>query len=152
MEDALEEVQSYFEDNFNSKLTTVKNERSDNITKPPAIIERGRTRKQTYPKIELLPSATGHDYGSSDAPLVKPWLLHEIIIVITHVSAQISTVENTLLRYSEVINRLQEDDDTFGQKFTWLQIKEEDYTPMVENQEDRKMMQSILIPIVCRTL
>jgi hypothetical protein len=74
------------------------------------------------------------------------------VIRITHVASSISEVENTLLRYSEAINRLQEADDTFGDEFNRVQLGDEDYSPMIENQETRQLLQQVLISMTCRSL
>ena len=152
MEDALDLVVSYLNDNFVDLLAAVKNERDDKTTPVPGVIHRGVSRRNAFPKIEVLPSGTGHDYGFEDQPLIRPWLLHNITLRITHQSARIDLVENTVLRYSEVVNRLQEDDDTFGGAFNWVQLQDEDYSYLLESQESKQMLAMMLIPIRCRTL
>jgi len=152
MEDALDEVKDYLDSNLATYLTTVRTNRSDTDTPDPALICVGHSAKNLYPKMELLPESTPHDYGPDAAPLVRPWLTHNIIVRVTHRSTAAQLVEKALLRYSEAMNRLQEADDTFGGVFAWIQIGEEDYSPMMENQENREALQVLLVPLVCRTL
>jgi hypothetical protein len=152
MEDALSEIKDYFDDNFVTKLTEIRTARSDTDTEDPALINNGPSQSKEYPKIEILPGDTTHDYGFDDAPLLRPWLFHGVDIRITHSYPQITIVKNTLLRYAETVNKLQEDDDTFGEKFTWVQITAEDYSPMIENIETRELIQMVVMTLSCRTL
>jgi len=158
MEDTLETVVNYLNDNFVTMLTAIRTERDDTVTPDPAeqyddrIAKRGVTQSNRYPRIEVLPLTMSHDYGPEDAPLIRPWLIAEVVLRITHVAAHISEVENTLLRYSEAINRLQEADDTFGDQFNWVQLGDEDYSPMTENQETRQLRQQVVISMTCRSM
>ena len=152
MEDALDEVKDYLDENFKRILTTVRTARKDKTTPNPGEISRGKSHINKFPKIELLPERTLHEYGDESAPLTTPWLVHGIVLSIVHQSSNVEVVEETLLRYSETINKLQEEDDTFGSVFSWITLGEEDYSPMMESQEERKAMQVVLIPLLCRTL
>lgn len=152
MEDTLDTIVDYLTNNFGPLLTTIKTERSDTETEEPKDIKRGVSRKNKFPKIEVLPSGTEHDYAFETQPLLEPWLVHGVVLRITHMAAKTELVEDTLLRYSETVNRLQEADDTFGGEFNWVQLGEEDYSEMLTSQEERQMMQMLLIPLTCRTL
>jgi hypothetical protein len=132
-------------------LTTIKTERSDVTTETPNIYA-GVNRAKKHPKIEVLPSEMRHDYGFEDAPLVHPWLIHHINLRITHVHPTVEVVQNTLYRYSETINRLQEADDTFGSVFVDVKLDDEDYSPMMENRESRELTQMLIIPLICKSL
>lgn len=151
LEDAMASVKSYLDDNLKAKLKSIASTRD--VTVPePALISIGPDRRKLHPKIEVLPDTSAHDYGFEEQPLIKPWMLHTITLAVTHTASNVAHVQFTLLRYSEAINRLQEDDDTFGGAFTWVQIGSEDFSPMVESQQSRQVMQQVLIPLTCRTL
>jgi len=153
MEDALLAVKDYLDDNLNTMLATIRSERGSTDTPPnPGVISKGRTMKNLFPKVQLLPDTSPHDYGDQDyAAFVEAWVVHNIVISVTHRSANVDIVEDTLLRYSEAINRLQEDDDTFGNAFVWVRIRDEDWSPMITSQEERQMTGTLIVPIECST-
>ncbi|MHA1882466.1 MAG: hypothetical protein ACTSUO_05420 [Candidatus Thorarchaeota archaeon] len=150
MEDALLAVKAYLKSKLDDMLSTIASERSDDV---PAIgyLTIGESRVAKYPRIEVLPDNTRPDYGFDDVPLTEPWFFHSIAVMVSHTAGKVAVVQNTLLRYVEGIHRITYADSTFGDAFVWVRLSGEDYTPMVENQETKKMIQAVVIQLECKT-
>lgn len=154
IEDTLDGIKDYYGgedfDVFNSMISTIETERSVDILRV-GCMEVGESAKETYPKIEIVPDNTDHDYGFEGQPLVEPWILHHGLLWVTHRWADLSVLQRTLWRYIEAINRLNEADDTYGDRFVWVQLGTEDYTPMMQDAEARNMMQGVSVSFTCQT-
>ena len=152
IEATINAVYNYLVSNLNTKLGVIRSEQSSDYPANYAHIAKRATRKMLFPRITIYKDFTEHDYAFEEQPLIEPWLYHNLVISVEHLSASIEEIDLTLMRYTEAINRLQEDDDTFGDAFVWVRIGREDWTPVLTNQKDKKSVQGVLIPIVCRTI
>ena len=151
MEDALDNLKNYYDDNLNGKLTTIESERGENIPRL-GNLTIGESTVQKFPRMEILPDDTDHDYGFTDRPLTRPWLVHSILIWIEHTSGSKGVVRNTLMRYVEAINKLAEDNNNTFAGFVNVELGVEDYTPMIEDQKEKKMIQGVSIQMTCKSL
>ena len=152
MEDALDAIYDYFNSNLNTKLATIRTARSSNFPANIGYMKTKESQVHKFPKVTIIPDITEHNYAYEDKPLKRPWLYHNITVWIEHSSGSIDEVQETLLRYVEAINKLQEDDDTFDGSFVWVKIGVEDYTLLIENQKTKKMIQGVKIGLICNTI
>ncbi len=150
MEDSLNGVKNYFNDNLDNMLATIESEREE-VVKRVGHISVGESRKQIFPRISILPDQTDHDYGFEDAPLTRPWLIHSIAVLIEYSSGDLSDVRKTIMRYDEAVNRLQEADSTFENAFVDVQLGTVDYTPMMEDSSTKKMMQGLSVQLTAKS-
>lgn len=150
MEDALDAVKDYINDELDAMLATIESERDEAVPRIGHLVV-GESVVQKWPRMEVLPGETVTDYGFDDAPLVNPWLRHQINLMISHTSGKTKEVEHALLRYVEGIHRITYDDSTYDGEFIWVQLLGEDYTPMMEDQEAKKMIQGVVVRLECKT-
>jgi len=150
MEDTLTTVKDYFDRYLDVKIDVIANERQAQV---PHIQHTniGETKTMAFPRIELLPDRTEHDYGFPNQPLTYPWLSHNLVVWVEYSSGSLESVRSTLMRIVEAINRITEDDDTYGGQIVDVRLGVEDYTPMMEDQENKKMIQGVSIQLTCRT-
>ncbi len=140
MEDALDGVKAYFDANLEAMLTTIASERSVTIPKWKSM-DTAEIRSRQYLSIEILPDTTVPDYSDDESPLEEPWDYHNINVLITYAGNDAKDVQYTLLRYREAIKRLINGDGTFGDLFNRVRIGATDYSPMVEAQDNKKLVQ-----------
>lgn len=152
VEAAIIAVYDYLTANLNAKLLEIRTEQSSDFPANVAQINKRVTTKKIYPRITIYKDFTDHDYAFEEQPLLRPWLEHELIINCEHMSGSLAELDLTLMRYAEAINRLQEDDDTFGDAFVWVRIGREDWSPVYTNQSEKKSVQGVMIPVTCRTI
>ena len=150
MEDALDAVKDYINSELNTMLATIESERDETVPRIGHLIV-GESVVQKWPRIEVLPGETVTDYGFDNAPLVRPWLQHIINVMISHQSGKREEVEHALLRYVEGMHRITYDDTTYDGEFVWVRLLGEDYTPMMEDQEAKKMIQAVVVRLECKT-
>ena len=154
MEDTLNSIRDYLRDEFKTTLATIRSERrlTKDELKDVALIERTVIRApKAYPRIEVLPDGTDHDYGFEDVPLDEPWLFHDVIVWFTHRSGDQDEVRDTLMRYDEALNRITEEDDTYGNAFTDVVIGRADYSVMIEDERDKNVLQMLSVAIRCKS-
>ena len=155
MRQALDAVKEYLDDTLPAKIEVIRGERDFTVRDVPNLNNTTTkpTHKELYPRIEILPDRTEHDYSFPDQPLVKPILFHTIVLWITHRAGDIETVKRVLEVYVEAVNRVQEDDDSFGNEFTWVQLRDEDWSVMIEAERERAaFLQMVSIELNARTL
>lgn len=153
VEDTIDAVYDYLVANLNTKLGTIRTERSSDYPVNYGLIVKRPSIKRVFPRIIIYKDNTAHNYSDEDAyPLKQPLLEHSLVISIEHMSGSIAEIDDTLMRYVEAINRITEDDDTYGNAFIWVQIRDEDWTPVFTNQKEKKSIQGVLIPITCKTI
>ena len=150
MEDALDAVYDYFNSNLDAKIDAIEIARSVTI---PAIghIKARESRKQLFPRIEIIADRTVNNYGNESMPLTDPWKYHSITIFVSHKDADTENLTNVLMRYVEAIEDVTQDDDTYDSKFVWVRLGDADYGPMLEDQQDRKVLQGVTVELECRT-
>ena len=151
MEDSLKAVKGFLDDNLDTSLGVIESEREE-VVKRTGNLSIGESVTLKFPRVSVLPDTTDHDYGYDEKPLIRPWLIHNILIWIEHSAGKKEEVLYTLLRYVEAVNRLQEADDTFGETFVWVKLGAEDYTPLIEDRKEKKMIQGVSVQLECRSL
>jgi hypothetical protein len=152
VEDVIDSVYDWLVLKLPAKLETIRTERSSDYPALYGHISKRPSFKMLFPKITIYKDDTDRDYNNDNQPLIRPMLLHNLIISIEHMSSSLDEIDSTLMRYSEAINRIVEDDDEFGGAFIWVKIGREDWTPVLTNQKDKKSIQGVLIPILCKTI
>lgn len=152
VEDTINSVYNWLVSKLPTKLGTIRTERSSDYPAVYGHIAKRPSFKQLFPKVVIYKDFTEHDYNNDNVPLIEPMLLHNLVISCEHMSASIEEIDLTLMRYVEAINRVVEDDDEFGGAFIWVKIGREDWTPVLTNQKNKKSIQGVLIPILCKTI
>jgi hypothetical protein len=152
IEDTINAVHDWLVAKLPVKLLAIRTERGSDYPADYVHIAKRPSFKQLFPKITIYKDFTEHDYNNDVQPLIEPMLLHNIVISCEHMSASLDEIDLTLMRYIEAINRIVEDDDEFGGAFIWVKIGREDWTPVLTNQTNKKSIQGVLIPILCKTI
>jgi len=143
-------LQGYFEDHLDTFLEKLENLYSVPVARV-GIVKAGETRVQRYPRFKILANRISHNYGFDTQPLTEPWMIYRCLLTIEYVSGDIQEVEDTLYYCSEAVNRMVEDDSTFGGLFVDVRLGDEDYTPMFEDQKTKQMAQGITIELQVQT-
>lgn len=151
--EAIDAIHTYLNSNLNTVLGTVRTAWSSS-TVPANCAKLAKRADPTpvFPKVVIQKSTTERNYGDEAAPLIDPFLYHNVIIQITHKCANLQELDETLMGYEEAIERLQEASDTFGGAFIWVRVGTTEWLPVYENQENKVVMQSIQIPLQCRSI
>jgi len=131
-------------------IATIEAEVGESIERV-GFLSRGETKKVIYPRIKILSDRTEHDYGYEDQPLTRPWLYHHFVLWIDYTSGSIETIENTLMWYIEAINRITEADASFNGAFVDVRLGGEDYTPMMESERTKELIQGVSIELLCKS-
>ena len=150
MDEARDAVYDYFNNNLDNKIAEIEAETGISIERI-GYLSKGETKRPVYPRIKILADRTVHDYGYENQPLTRPWLLHYFVIWIDYTSGSIETVENTLMWYTEAINRITEDDASFNDAFVDVRLGDEDYSPMMESEKTKELIQGVSIELLCKS-
>lgn len=140
MEDVLDGVKAYLASALGAELAAVGTERG--VTVPAwKILTTSENRDRQYPAIEILPMRINYVYET------EPNETHHIAVIVSQAGSETATVQNDLLRYVEAIRRVAHKDDTFGNRFAWVEIDEVDFTEMMESQESGQLLQLVGIQL-----
>lgn len=144
-------VKTYFDATMETILTAMESEYSDTITRLKYMDTKNYAGRQ-FPFMEILPNEGNNDYLSDDAPEEMGWKYREVKCVVVHNSSNIDKVQDTLLYYEDAINKLVENDNTFGNLFNRVRVTEMDYSEMGQWVETKNYEQSVLIIMEIRRL
>ena len=150
MEDVLDGVKAYFDANLVTTLVAIETARSVTIPRIAGDITVRTDLSMQYPMMSIIPRSAEHDYGDDEGPLEDHWTFFNVDVVITHSGSAYDTVQDALLRYYEAIVDLTQSDWTYGSRFDRVRLGDADFSVMIESQEDKRLMQSLIIALEVR--
>lgn len=140
MEDVLAGVKAYYEAVLAAELAAIGTERG--VTVPAwKVLTTSENLDRQYPAIEILPMRINYVYET------EPHETHQVAVIVSQAGSETAAVQADLMRYVEAIRRVTHEDDTYGNRFAWVEIDEVDFTEMMESQESGQLLQLVGIQL-----
>ncbi len=149
MEDTLDGLKTYFDDNFETELVLVETERSVDITRLTAI-EVVQIIDAQRPFMELVADFIDYDYGELDSNLLDPTEEHQVLCNVEASGSDRRAVQQQLFRYAEVVRRLLVKDPSLGDqtKYAGTRMGRFDFTEATQEEDDRSAIHRVSMELV----
>lgn len=148
---SLSGVKTYFDAQMETILLAMEAEYSVTIKRLKYMDTKEYAGRQ-FPYMVILPNDGHNDYLDEEAPEEFGWKYRDIKIIVVHNSSDIDDVQDTLLYYEDAVNRLIENDNTFGDLFNRVRLEDEDFSEMGQWKETKNYEQSVLMILEVRKL
>lgn len=151
MRTTLAGIKTYFDANMETILLAMEAEYSVTIERLVSI-EHVENAARQYPYMVILPNDGNNEYGDENTPVEQGFKIRNAQIIVVHNSTDIVEVQDTLLYYEDAVNRLIENDNTFGSLFNRVRLGDEDFSEMGQWIETKEYEQSVLMILEVRKL
>jgi len=153
MIDALDGTVTYVGTKIEAALLAIEAARTVTVPRWKVLARTGAsgTKTRQYPSLVVAPSDTTPVYGDDESPYAEEhWNYHGVDIFVTEAGNDWPTVEETLLYYEEAIERIVNDDYTFGDLFDRVRIAGIDYARLLDAIDENQMSQTLVVTLEIR--